>query len=274
MPTERVLITVKTYPTLSKTHGELVCTAGVREDGSWVRLYPVPFRRLGEEERYHKFEWIEASLIRNPSDRRPESFRLVDPDDIKVGPRLGTEGGWAARRRLLLEQGEVFTNLQTLIDDAHENRRSLATFRPTRVLDVKAEPGEREWPAERIAAMRARADQGELFSEEGWREAFRVVDPLPWKFSYAFEDTEGKKSTLQVLDWEAGALYWNCLRDSDGNETVAVDKVRAKYLDFAARTDLHFFLGTTLTFHNWGTPNPWVIIGVAPFPHQPQMPLL
>ena len=46
MEREKVLITVKTYPTLSRKHGELVCTAGVREDGSWVRLYPIPFRLL------------------------------------------------------------------------------------------------------------------------------------------------------------------------------------------------------------------------------------
>ena len=46
MGREKVLITVKTYPTLSRKHGELVCTAGVREDGSWVRLYPIPFRLL------------------------------------------------------------------------------------------------------------------------------------------------------------------------------------------------------------------------------------
>lgn len=38
---ERILVTVKTYPTLSQKYGETVCTAGVREDGSWVRLYSV-----------------------------------------------------------------------------------------------------------------------------------------------------------------------------------------------------------------------------------------
>lgn len=35
MGREKVLLTVKTYPTLSRKHGELVCTAGAREDGSW-----------------------------------------------------------------------------------------------------------------------------------------------------------------------------------------------------------------------------------------------
>ena len=50
MGKQRILITVKTYPTLSRKYGETVCTAGLREDGSWVRMYPVPFRRLDEAE--------------------------------------------------------------------------------------------------------------------------------------------------------------------------------------------------------------------------------
>jgi hypothetical protein len=53
---ERILITVKTYPTISKTHGELVCTAGIREDGSWIRLYPVPFRRMEDYKKFEKYQ--------------------------------------------------------------------------------------------------------------------------------------------------------------------------------------------------------------------------
>ena len=44
MEKQRILVTVKTYPTLSRKYGETVCTAGIREDGTWVRIYPVPFR--------------------------------------------------------------------------------------------------------------------------------------------------------------------------------------------------------------------------------------
>ncbi|MYB37591.1 MAG: hypothetical protein F4Y26_09450 [Gammaproteobacteria bacterium] len=44
MPRMRVLITVKTYPLPSQSYDELVCTAGVLEDGSWVRIYPVPMK--------------------------------------------------------------------------------------------------------------------------------------------------------------------------------------------------------------------------------------
>jgi len=37
MAQTKILITVKTYPTLSEKYDELVCTAGFREDGSWTK---------------------------------------------------------------------------------------------------------------------------------------------------------------------------------------------------------------------------------------------
>ena len=74
MANDRVLITVKTYPTLSRKYGETVCTAGVCEDGSWVRIYPVPFRRLDEAEQYAKYDWIDCKLIKSKSDPRPETI--------------------------------------------------------------------------------------------------------------------------------------------------------------------------------------------------------
>lgn len=42
-----------------------------------------------------------------------------------------------------------------------------------------------------------------------------------------------------------------------------------KYMDQFLQTDLHFFLGTTQEFH-FRAPNPWVIIGVFPIPHERQ----
>jgi len=77
MPREKILVTVKTYPTLSRKYGETVCTAGVREDGSWVRIYPVPFRRLNESEQYHFLApnpWVIIGVFQIPYERQPELF--------------------------------------------------------------------------------------------------------------------------------------------------------------------------------------------------------
>lgn len=272
MAKQRILITVKTYPQLSKTYGETVCTAGLREDGSWVRLYPVPFRRLDEKQQYSKYDWIECHASRRTKDPRPESFRPEDLSELVAVGSLNTSSRWRERRRLVLGTATVFDRLEPLIAAAHANERSLAVFKPTRVLDWVVEEDDREWDPDTLAAMRQNTLQLDLFDDNSWRQTFEVVQKVPWKFSYRFEDADGRESTLQVLDWEAGALYWNCVRDSDGDEHDARSKVRQKYFDTFTQTDLHFFLGTTAAFHRFA-PNPWLIVGVFPGPHDSQLEL-
>lgn len=68
------------------------------------------------------------------------------------------------------------------------------------------------------------------------------------------------------------ALYWNCLRNADGDEPKALAKVRQKYFEEFIKKDLHFFLGTTQQWHQVA-PNPWVIIGVFPIPPEHQLGL-
>lgn len=102
MAKERILITVKTYPTLSQKYGETVCTAGVREDGSWVRIYPVPFRGLDEAEQYRKSDWLECDLVKSRTDSRPETRHPMDMRQLIPVDHMGTESNWRERRQLLL----------------------------------------------------------------------------------------------------------------------------------------------------------------------------
>ena len=268
-----MLITVKTYPTLSRKYGETVCTAGIRGDGTWVRIYPVPFRRLEEQEQYRKFDWIEVDLVRNHSDQRPETFHSVDFDQFVPLGHMDTEDNWRERRRLVLNTATVYTRLEPLLVGAKQNTVSLAIFKPTKIRGFIWEDDEREWDAGKVAQMRDKTHQTELFAEDAWRQMFQLIPKLPYTFSYQFEDADGRKSTMQVLDWECGQLYWNCLRRC-GDEQEALEKVKAKYLDeFARKRDLHFFLGTTQQYHGF-SPNPWVIIGVFAPPFQQQLELL
>jgi len=273
MGKDRVLITVKTYPTLSRKYGETVCTAGVREDGSWVRIYPVPFRRLEEVQQYRKFDWLECHLARNYGDPRPETRRPVDQAELKAADHTGTDDNWRERRRLLLHTARVYERLDDLIEGAKSNEVSLAVFKPKRVNDfVCEEDDERDWNPEKSRQIRQLYSQLDLFEDNAWRQTFQIIPKLPYNFSYRFEDAAGRSSELQVLDWEAGALYWNCLAAANGDEMQALAKVRQKYFDEFGRRDLHFFLGTTQQFH-FVAPNPWVIIGVFPIPHERQLGL-
>lgn len=273
MDRERVLITVKTYPTLSRKYGETVCTAGVREDGTWVRIYPVPFRRLDSAQQYSKYDWLNCRLTRNTRDPRPETFRPVDQSELVPVARMGTANNWQERRRLLLRTARVYESMDELISGAKANTVSLAVFRPSRVLDFISEEGEeREWNPDKLRQMRELYGQLDFFDDRDWRELFKVIPKLPYAFSYRFDDANGRRSKLQVLDWEAGALFWNCLRSCDGDEAEALEKVRERYYDDFIRKDLHFFLGTTQQFH-FTAPNPWVIIGVLPIPHEQDLDL-
>lgn len=278
---ERILVTVKTYPTLSRKYGETVCTAGLREDGSWVRIYPVPFRRLNEPQQYKKFDWIECQLIRNTADPRIETYRPLDPTELVEVGHVGTEKGlWTARRKLVLGRPRVWTSIEELTTAARANEASLAVFKPADILDFTIDPAEeRDWSATQLAQMRAYTNQLDMFDDNAWRETFRVIPKIPYEFRYRFVDADGKASNLRVIDWETGMLYWSCLRDVGGRpgerdaERAALAKVRQKYLDdFAMTKDVHFFLGTTQSWH-FRAPNPWIVIGVFPIPHETQLGL-
>ncbi|MFO7563484.1 MAG: hypothetical protein R6X02_12635 [Enhygromyxa sp.] len=269
---QRILITVKTYPTLSRTYGETVCTAGVREDGSWVRLYPVPFRRLDQAEQYKKYDWVECRLVRHTRDPRPESFRPADEGELCAVGHVDTRDQWRARRELLLKTARVWTRLEDLIAAAKANEASLAVFKPARIIDFVWEAEEeRDWSIKKVREMREATDQYELFADNTWRETFKIIPKLPYKFYYRFEDADGQESRMRILDWEAGALFWNCLRAAGnrrGDEPTALAKVRQKYLDEFVSTDLHFYLGTTQQWHQVA-PNPWLIVGALPIPPEP-----
>ena len=256
---ENIFILVKTYPTISSKHDELVCTAGVRETGEWVRIYPVPFRKLDWGRQYKKHQWIRAALQKNPSDNRPESFRPIS--DIEPRELVPAKHQWAARREIL-SRVRVYDDMQSLIAAARQNLLSLAMFKPRKITGFFHEETEREWSPEKLRQLEERARQIGLFqdSREFVRE-FKVVKKLPYKCSYQFADANGNSSKLMISDWEIGMLFWNCLRKAGGDEQAALRKVRQKCEVDLPGKDLHLILGTTHQFHKRGK-NPFIIIGL------------
>ncbi len=259
----RVFITVKTYPTLSKKYDELVCTAGILDDGSWVRIYPLPFRKLDFENRYKKYQWMELPLVKNESDPRPESYKITDISKVQlIGDPVGTKQGWAERKQIIFGKNDIHSDLATLITKANNNELSIAIFKPAELLEFVVEKTEREWDQDSLENLKAKANQFSLFqTEDEVRKEFLIVDKLPYKFSYRFKDCVGKESTLMIEDWEIGALFWNCLKQSEGNEDEAINLVRKKYFAEFSGKEIFLFLGTTRQFHGWAK-NPFVIIGV------------
>lgn len=261
MSATKVLICVKTYPSLSEKYDELVCTAGLTEDGQWVRIFPVPFRKLKYESQYEKWRWIELDLVRNTKDFRPESFRPKNIDkEIKILKKIDSKH-WDLRRKLVLNN--VYTNLEELISKAKDKngRTSLAILKPKEISDFVWTKCDREWPKKKMDAIIYRQAQGTLFNIEDTKRIFKVVKKLPYKFSYKFTTDDGKIRNIMIEDWELGELYWKCLKRANNNEEEACKKVREKYFDWMyKKRDLYFFMGTTLAHHAKGT-SPFLIIG-------------
>ena len=86
----KVLLTVTTYPLPSKSYDELVCTAGLLENGDWIRIYPVPLGLLMDLKTRKfkanlKYTWVELELERRTKDFRPESHSPKHKDFSEIG---------------------------------------------------------------------------------------------------------------------------------------------------------------------------------------------
>ncbi|MDR1924379.1 MAG: hypothetical protein LBQ66_08390 [Planctomycetaceae bacterium] len=260
-----VFITVKTYPTLSKKYDELVCTAGITDEGNWIRIYPVPFRKLDFDNKYVKYQWLSIPLIRNVEDFRPESYRIENFNAITQKEKIKD---WDMRRQIILGKTPIYTNMNTLIEKAKNKELSLATFKPQKITDFIVEATERNWPKDKLELLKAKSQQLSFFQtiDEIKRE-FSVVNKVPYKFSYQFTDDTGKTRTLMIEGWEIGMLYWNCLKATNNDEKSAIEKIRQKYFGEFLEKDIFLFLGTTKAWHNVA-PDPFVIIGIFVPPRQ------
>ena len=117
----KVLLTVTTYPLPSKSYDELVCTAGVLEDGSWIRIYPMPLSflrglKIDGKLQSTKYTWIELNLKKRQDDFRPESYSPEDYSfkDLQIGIKLDTKNYWEKRKLYCLKN--IQYNMETLIE--------------------------------------------------------------------------------------------------------------------------------------------------------------
>ena len=99
-----------TYPLPSRSYDELVCTAGFLEDGTWIRIYPVPLSFLKEVKKntnFKKYTWIELDVKQRTDDFRPESHS-PNNYDIRIINTLNTDNFWQERKEICLKN--VYTN--------------------------------------------------------------------------------------------------------------------------------------------------------------------
>src|SRR5258706_3884188 len=100
---EKILIIVKTAPNPTIKYLETVCTAGITVDGKWIRIYPLPFRYIDFYKRFTKYQWIEVSIKKRPTNK---DFRIdsYEPDwkTIKILGKPLKADTWVERKKYVL----------------------------------------------------------------------------------------------------------------------------------------------------------------------------
>jgi hypothetical protein len=242
---KRALIVVRTYPTPAKKGIEVSCTAAITAEGEWLRLFPVPYRFLEREQRFRKYQWVEARVER-ASNTRPESFKLIHPDPIRiVSETLPTDHRWLERRRLIepLRKHCLCCIQQTRRDHGSP---ALGVFRPRQIKRLLIQPDAPAWTEGQLNILR----QQHLFRDAPTEE----LEKVPFKFKYEFvcDHDECTGHTLSCTDWEMGQSW----RDTYGEQWI--DKFRQRYeTEMIEKNDTHFYVGTV---HQH--PDAWIIVGL------------
>jgi hypothetical protein len=197
----------------------------------WVRLFPVGFRDLPEEQQFGKYDVITLCAQRHSTDRRTESYR-PDVGSIRVGQHLPAGGHWPARRRW------VEPLLGATMCELHRRRKgggdgpSLAVVRPRRVIDIVVRDAE-PWTPGQLTTL----NQANLLSTKS------KLDKPAHAFAYRWqcEDPSCGTHTQGIADWELGQAYRSWSRQ--GYDVIQA--VRKRWLNdiCAAQRETMFFAG-------------------------------
>jgi len=241
-----LLITARTYPVPARKGVEVSCTGGISRDGRWIRLFPVPYRFLDNDKRFHKYQWVRVQA-RKASDSRPESFQPdLDSFQILTAP-LSTEGFWEERKRVIAPfQSPSLCWLQDKRD--RDKFPTLGFFKPKEITRLVIEPDSGQWSDADLARLR----QFPLWGKAPAME----LEKVPFKFSYEFLcDNQGCLGhRLMCTDWEMGQSYRRWSRAYPDWEVAFHQRYEREMIE---RFDTHFFVGTV---HQH--PNSWIIIGL------------
>jgi len=245
----KILITVYTYPTPSKSHQETVCTGGITEDLEWVRLYPIQYRMLRKSQQFRKYQWIEVDLLprENNSDFRKESFKpLLDTLEI-VSDVIPADNAWRERRKIF-DKLPSFT-LNEIQERYIQDTTSLGIVKPQEIIDVVYIDEDQEWTPKQNAIL----NQASFFENK-----IPKLKKLPYKFQFVFKcNDDDKPHRAKITDWELGVLFLKEVERLGSNEAAA-ESVRNKYLKTVVNNnrDVSFIMGTVYPH------NSWIVVGV------------
>jgi hypothetical protein len=263
-----LLIWGTTSPEFSKKYYETVCTGAIDgETGKLVRIYPVTLRYMAEP--FGLYRWIEAEVVRNTSDFRPESYKIKQ-DSITLGESIGTEGdGWERRAQLVLQPSNVYSSVESLRARQERDRTSLGLVKPKKIKRIytkRRDPAERvEWEQKRDEAM---LQKDFLVDVESTVKELTFI-PIEYRVEFGCDDPACPGHDMSILDW--GTYQLGRKGFADGGAEKANRWVKQKLQEILDPTtrESYLFLGNTKAH-----PQNFMIVGFFYPPRQRQSLLL
>jgi len=244
---KRILITVRTYPTPAWRGVEVSCTAGITDEGEWIRLFPIPYRYLSPDKRFRKYQWIELNVKRS-NDPRLESYQL-DIDSIKIlsGP-IQTDNNWQARKDIVLPlKSHCLCCLKAQLNK--DGSPTLGIIKPKTINGFHIKRTNPNWSPEQLNKLA----QLSFFDKQPRQN----LEKIPYKFSYSFvcDEPNCRGHELMCTDWEIMQSYRSWRRQYGTNwERYFKDRYETEMIFI---NDTYFYVGT-LRDH----PLEWIIVGL------------
>ena len=239
---KRVTIVTKAYPEPSTKHGDVACTAGITEDGEWIRLYPIDMRHFIGIKKISKFDVIEVEVKKDNDKLGRKESHKVRPDSIRVIDRSLTKPkpDWVRRSSIILPN--LNESIQALKGAYEEDMTSLGIIRPSEIIDF------------------IKTEDLEVYEQNGWSFTINLdgkvipkVTKIPHIFKYRFQCqgcSEGDH-IMQCEDWELFESYRSWGERYEDPE-ILWEKLREKYFTWMLETrDLHFIMGMYSQYPTW-----------------------
>ena len=246
-----LMLMVETYPQPSRKYQNLVCSAGITEDGRWMRLYPVKFELFLGDERIHKYDLLKLKVEKSQSDHRKESYKVIR---ILERSPPKKEPDWAERERWLAKVG-IDPTLENLEVRYRKDFTSLGIIKPKEIRDLISEK-----PVSQEDIHISKEIQMNLFNDRVLR-----VDEIMNKFQYVFSCDQNCSHKIMCEDWElleAYRKYWEIYEDP----STVWEKLHDRFFKWLIDRDLHFIMGTHSHYPTW------MIIGLH-YPPSPSVPV-
>ena len=241
---KKILLIVKAYPESSRKHGSVVCTAGITEDGEWIRIYPMPFETFRGGSRIPKYTWIECEVKKATDEKlkRKESYKLRQ-DSIKIVDDSLTKKpvNWKERNKIVLSMSK--SSIEALKMDFQNDRTSLGIVKPSVVHDFITTK-----PLEDMDNDIIQGRQMTLLGEER-----TLLEELPHIFKYRFSCTKNCicEHNMTCEDWELFQSYRSWRWKYKTPELLWEKIYQRYYTMMIEKCDLHFFVGTHSLYPVW-----------------------